>query len=209
MNKELSKLVSQLNWKVDESDVDIIVNELGDDAEKMKYGVKYYKVLTNIVCKKVDEELGLNEDEILCKSMVLGGAAFTNPTIAFSGSPVYYRIVVSKTKIYGYAFDYFFKLVDKFAYDLSEIKVIKLAKTGQDNLIPYDGYQIAFNDGKIIILYSMSKFAIKDLDDLKDTLVSTGIPYRDLKTKNTSRIYYFGMAAIVIVVLIRVFIMSM
>lgn len=208
MNKELSKLVLGLNWKVSEEEVNNIVNELGEDVEKSKYGVRYYQVLKNIVCKKVDEELNLNESEIICKIIALGGVAFTNATLMTSGGAVYYRVVVTKSKIYSYSFDYFFKLVSKLEYNLSEIKEIKIAEAGQDGIIPYDGYQIGFNDGKFIILYSINKFAVKDLDILKDKLIEQGVSYRPLKTRKISRAY-FGMTAAVIfaivVMVIRLF----
>lgn len=204
MNKELSKLVSELNWKVSEEEVNNIVNELGEDAEKSKYGVRYYQVLKNIVCNKVDEELNLEESEITCKSIALGGVAFTNATVMSSGGAVYYRVVVTKTKIYNYSFDYFFKLVNKFEYDLSEIKEIKIAEAGQDGIVPYDGYLISFNDGKLVALYSINKFAVKDLDALKDALIAGGVSYRPLKTKKISTAYFGMTAAIVFVIIMMV-----
>lgn len=183
MDKELKKLVAQLNWKVTEYEINNIVNKLGENVEKSKYGVKYYRVLMELVCNKVDEELNLEESEVQYKGLVLGGLAFTSATIWTSGGAVYYRIIVTKTKIYSYSFDYFFKLVGKFEYDITEVKEVKIAEAGQDGIIPYEGYQIVFNDGKLVILYSINKFSIKDLEGLKNALVLGGVSYRKLKTK--------------------------
>ena len=202
MNKELKKLVSELNWKVTEDAVDSIVNKLGEKAEESKYGVRYYKVLMEIVCNKVDEELNLKEDEIKYKGLLLGGVAFTTASIMSSGGGVYYRIIVTNKKIYSYEFDYFFKLVGKLEYNINEVKSIKLAEQGQDNVIPYEGYKIEFNDGKYLILYSINKFSINKLHDLKDILVLSGVDYKKIKTKKFATIYYaIGVIAIISVII--------
>ncbi|MBU3108582.1 hypothetical protein [Clostridium gasigenes] len=202
MNEELKKLVAQLNWKVTEDEVNNIVNKLGENVEKSKYGVKYYRVLMELVCNKVDEELNLEESEVEYKGLVLGGLAFTSAVIWTAGGAVYYRIIVTKTKIYSYSFDNFFKLVGKFEYDLSEVKEIKIAESGQDGIIPYEGYQIVFNDGKIVILYSINKFSIKDLENLKDALVLGGVSYRKLKTKKIATAYFIMTVIAVIAVIV-------
>ena len=202
MNKELKKLVSELNWKVPEDEVNSIVNKLGEKAEESKYGVRYYKVLMEIVCNKVDEELNLEEDEIKYKGLLLGGVAFTTASIMSSGGGVYYRIIVTNKKIYSYEFDYFFKLVGKLEYNINEVKSIKLAEQGQDNVIPYEGYKIEFNDGKYLILYSINKFSINKLHDLKDILVLSGVDYKKIKTKKFATIYYaIGVIAIISVII--------
>lgn len=208
MNKELNKLVSQLSWEVTEDEVEEIVNKIGEDVEKSKYGVRYYKVLMNIVCKKVDEELNLEESEVEYRGIVLGGVAFTSAVVWTSGGAVYYRIIVTKTKIYSYSFDYFFKLVGKFEYDLSEVKEVKIAEEGQDGIIPYEGYQILFNDKRLVILYSINKFSIKDLHKLKDDLVLGGVNYRKLRTKKISKAY-FAITAILVIGVVRAIIKAL
>ncbi|MGL5353097.1 MAG: hypothetical protein ACRDA5_07210 [Clostridium sp.] len=204
MNKELSKQVSKLNWSVTEEEVDSIVNKLGKDSEEIKYGVRHYKVLMELVCNKIDEELKLDENEIKCKSIALGGVAFTTANIASSGGAVYYRIIVTNTRIYSYSFDYFFKLVGKFDYDISEIKEIKFAEAGQDGIVPYEGYEIEFKDGRYVILYSINKFSIKQLDNLKDVLVEHGAKYRRLRTKKTAMMYLATTIAAVIFIIVLI-----
>ena len=198
MNKELKKLVSKLNWEVTEDEVNSIVGKLGEKAEESKYGVRYYKVLMEIVCNKVDEEINLKEDEIKYKGLLLGGVAFTTASIMSSGGGVYYRVVVTNKKIYSYEFDYFFKLVGKLEYNINEVKSIKLAEEGQDGIIPYEGYKIEFNDGRYLVLYSINKFSINKLHDLKDVLVLNGVDYKKLKTKKLATIHYAMMAVVVV-----------
>lgn len=172
MIKSIMKAVKRANMVVDEAKIQEIVDRIGEEEanKNSTHGMPHWKVLRELRMEEIDKVVG--EAEVVSKYLLWGPSAHGTISPATTGGVFYVRVVLTRTKIYTFAYDQQFRNVAKHIENLQDIVKVKQAQAGRFGIIPYDSLVIKFRNRDSVIMISKGEFSRKDfaslLNDLKD-----------------------------------------
>lgn len=175
MEKSIKKAVKNTNLTFNEDEILGIITGMSEEDinDTGKYGIKHWKVLRDLVIKRMDEELKLKEEDIVSKYLIWGlSAAISVITYANSGGVFYNRIILTKNKLYVNGYDQLFRCIERHSINIADIDGISQGKAGKYGMLPVDGAFINTVDGKKITLVGKDNYARKDIGLLINDLIS-------------------------------------
>ncbi|MGL4911500.1 MAG: hypothetical protein ACRC3Y_03630 [Romboutsia sp.] len=122
----LKELNSQLDIDVTLEDVLKLKRELGEDFEKIEFGVKYAPVLRKIVLDAIDKDIKKNNIEVIDQLFVTSQIAIPGrvDTVALHDAAYFYKMYLTKDNLISYSLNDKYKIISKRIFKFDEIRSI-------------------------------------------------------------------------------------
>lgn len=221
---QLKKISSSINITLSDSlmankDLDIdtsfeniisVYESLGEERDKVIHGLKYAKVIQELVITAFDKKYSPNKSELIYKNFFYIGNKSSD--ISFPPTWVenqfYVQIYITKTHVILYYFNYIFKMVESYTLPISDIENVSLNNDyNKDNILDYylnlyikSKKYPSFRSTNILNTNSDN---LEEINKLRNTLISLGISN---KKENSNKKLTSGVIIVFIFIILTILI---